>query len=344
MLTAVVVLPTPPFWLATAYTEPIRADLTEWPSAQTRAATGLCTQRALLRHPRAPRQLVRRGAAFSQHVQMAVPRARVRPHPADVFGLHRQFPGDAGELSLLIRVAAALPGHEYAVVDQEWRRQLGEGCQAADGSGRHRVVGVTPACAWWARGPLLGAAADNPGVPCPSGRYRALDELALAPIRLDQIYPRLRKRYGERQPGKAGARTHVRDRGRIPKPLHPQSGQGIVDVHMPGRIGIPHAARRPPVRLQRLDDATEGCAGVRRELFGAGGDAQSLSSGATTTQRSGSSPSLNVSIPARSFRCWWTTRRSVGVIGSSSISLPVFRARSAARSAWRSTASRRRSR
>ena len=146
MLTAVVVLPTPPFWFAIAYTEPIRRPTLpiahDGPRASTRRA-----ERALLRHSRAARQVRRGGAALSDHVEVAVARARVGAHAAG----SRRAPS-RGALAarsssrLLVGAAPALPGDQHAALDQQRRGELGERREAPDGArGRPRSMSLAPA-------------------------------------------------------------------------------------------------------------------------------------------------------------------------------------------------------
>src|SRR5262249_4031915 len=118
-----------------------------------------------------------------------------------------------------------------------------------------------------------------------------------------------------------------------------EPGERVRDVHLPGSGRVADRGHGARLACEQVEDPPERGARVRRERRR--GAAQSATRGATTTQRSGSEPSLNVSIPERSLSRWWTIRRSVALIGSSSISLPLSSARSAARSAWRSTDSRR---
>ena len=93
-----------------------------------------------------------------------------------------------------------------------------------------------------------------------------------------------------------------------------EPGQRVGDVDAPRLLGVAHRARRRRVLGEERENGAQRRARLVGELEPARArlGAQSLSSGATMTQRSGSSPSLKVSIPARSLRCWWTTRRSLG--------------------------------
>src|ERR687896_378422 len=78
-LTAVVVLPTPPFWFATARTLPmpglkLRGGPVGRASVIGSAPNGvvLPTQRTLHRHPGPPRKALGRGRHLAKHVEMAV--------------------------------------------------------------------------------------------------------------------------------------------------------------------------------------------------------------------------------------------------------------------------------
>src|SRR5688500_659531 len=110
-LTAVVVLPTPPFWFATARTVPIGVESTVWigrkvvrgrtggsflathaqasclgvrRGTQSRTLVGRLGERALSGHPRAARELGRRGRDLAEHVQVAVLGSGVGLHGQDL--------------------------------------------------------------------------------------------------------------------------------------------------------------------------------------------------------------------------------------------------------------------
>src|SRR5918999_3939462 len=78
-LTAVVVLPTPPFWFATARTLPIQVFKLRGGAVGSASVVGsvpngvvLPTQRPLRRHPRPPRKPLGRGRDLAEHVEMTV--------------------------------------------------------------------------------------------------------------------------------------------------------------------------------------------------------------------------------------------------------------------------------
>src|SRR4051795_13323064 len=127
MLTAVVVLPTPPFWFATAYTEPIGGR-----PYRVVQRPNLSSERSLLGHAGSARQFRRRRTALSKDVDVPVARPRVGPDPADVLAVHRHPGGHSIHLQLLLGVATALPRDQDASVDESRGRQLREGRQTPD--------------------------------------------------------------------------------------------------------------------------------------------------------------------------------------------------------------------
>ncbi len=68
----------------------------------------------------------------------------------------------------------------------------------------------------------------------------------------------------------------------------------------PGVGPLADRAQRGGIEREQVDDRLE--AGPELRVDAGAGNAQSPTSGATITQRSGSSPSLNVSSPGRSAR------------------------------------------
>src|ERR1700730_15599488 len=88
-LTAVVVLPTPPFWLAIAYTVPMiarklaAAAVGAGPGPGARSdtlASRYATERALNRHPRSAWKPIRGFAHLRHQVEVSVLSARIWPH------------------------------------------------------------------------------------------------------------------------------------------------------------------------------------------------------------------------------------------------------------------------
>ena len=170
---------------------------------------------------------------------------------------------------------------------EQRRGELGERREAPDGAGGHRVVGL----ATGARGELLGAHLDRRGVVDPGGAGREADELALAAHGLDQI-----------DPGGRAARRRARG---------PESQ--LQRQHRRSETAAARSATTSPERLSSTC-TFQACSGSVTELTearstasssrtlakaarAAGGElgrgaAHSETSGATTTQRCGSSPSL----------------------------------------------------
>src|SRR5690242_19454800 len=93
-LTAVVVLPTPPFWLATAYTVPIACKLAE---------------RALARRSRASREARGRRRHLLEHVEVAVAGARKRLYRADLPQAETELLGSRPGAPLLRGLATPAP-------------------------------------------------------------------------------------------------------------------------------------------------------------------------------------------------------------------------------------------
>src|SRR6185312_15899498 len=154
---------------------------------------------------------------------------------------------------------------------------------------------------------LLGPAADDPQV---RQLVRpAVEEVALAPARLEQRHVAVRQRVRKRDARRAAARAHVDDRA-LESPNELDHAQGILEQHPPSFV----AGER----------GQAGCSGDGLE--------PALDhTGSITTKRLGSVPSLRVTTPVMSFNWTWTTFRSTAVIGSSSTERPDETARSALR-------------
>ncbi len=278
---------------------------------------------------------VRGRAALAHHVQVAMPGAGVRAHRSDLASFHRQARGGAFQLCLLVRVTAALPGDQNAALGQQRRRQLGQRSTGAPPHGprRRRSSRARPRAAAWP--PSSRSARRRPGhcrsppARSPGGRTRTCARSTRSGRRGFLASATASGRPGKPAPA---PRSAMRRAARSASTSSPLSESATWTRHAP--FGVTYGGRRRALGGQQRQDRAQRLARLVGELVGGARlRAQSLSRGATITQRSGSSPSLKVSSPARSLRCWWTTRRSLGVIGSSSISLPVFSARSAARSA-----------
>src|SRR6188768_3193869 len=138
--------------------------------------------RSLLGHSRTTRQVIRGRAELANQVQVAMFAAGRGPDMADLLGPHRELLSSPGELGLFVGVALALPGNEDAAVLEQWRGELGEGGEAADGAGSHCCVCLASLTS----GELLGTGVDDASIGDPRSGDRALDEIALAPHRLNQ--------------------------------------------------------------------------------------------------------------------------------------------------------------
>ena len=133
----------------------------------------------------------------------------------------------------------------------------------ADGASGDRVVGLATGGAGGR--PVLGAGVDRAGVGQARGRGGALDELGLAPDRLDQIDPGVGKHGGEDEAGEPGARADVADR-RGPGELGVgEPAEAVGDVDAPGALGIADGARTA-LAGEQLDHRLEGGAGVLGQL------------------------------------------------------------------------------
>src|SRR6476469_10044552 len=151
--------------------------------AQT-SGGGASTGRPLLRHARAAGEVCWRRPRLANQVEVAMLAAGPGAGVEDPLGFHRQLPRGTFELRLLIRVSFALPGYEDTVFVKKRRRQLGERGEAAHRPRGDCVVGLAGVSSCH----LLGASVDDGRVGDAGGVYRALDEVALAPYRLDQVY------------------------------------------------------------------------------------------------------------------------------------------------------------
>jgi hypothetical protein len=75
-------------------------------------------------------------------VKVAVLAAGAVADVEHLLGGHRQGPGGAVELSLLVGVSFALPSDEDAARAQQRAGELGQGRKAADGAGGDHVIGL----------------------------------------------------------------------------------------------------------------------------------------------------------------------------------------------------------
>src|SRR5262245_30634066 len=92
--TAVVVLPTPPFWFAIAYTAPIAASVASAPANRTGESRKMrvsASARALLRHPGAARQVGGGRAGLADQVQMPMLEPGPSANRLDPLGRHREL-------------------------------------------------------------------------------------------------------------------------------------------------------------------------------------------------------------------------------------------------------------
>src|SRR5215207_517375 len=111
MLTAVVVFPTPPFWLAIARTTPISfASSVLVRDRANRCLRSFASERALSRHSQPARQPLRRGAILTKQVDVSIAAGRIRLDRPHLRRFHRQPLGRAHRGRLLLRIAGSLPG------------------------------------------------------------------------------------------------------------------------------------------------------------------------------------------------------------------------------------------
>ena len=144
----------------------------------------------------------------------------------------------------------------------------------------------------------------------------ALEQLALAPLRLEQDESPVRERHGQRDARRPSARADVDD-GASERLENRASAERVVQQDAPGLHRI-----REPRRARRGDDLLEPALEDGERSRQPASDR-----GKTTTKRFGSEPSLAVSTSGSSFSASWTILRSTGVIGSSATRRPVADAR-----------------
>src|SRR5688572_9749156 len=113
--TAVVVLPTPPFWFAIAYTVPIRA---------TTLAGGPADKGALRCHPGASREALRRRRHLPEDVQRPALGRGVRIDGADVGRLEPEDRRRDGAGLRLGRLDEPLPRHQHPAGQKQGRGVL----------------------------------------------------------------------------------------------------------------------------------------------------------------------------------------------------------------------------
>ena len=164
----------------------------------------------LLRHPGAARQVRRASAPLLRiRCRWRLLAARVgpdrdgpRPAPSPSCSAARSSSASSSGSRRPFQATRTPPSREQR------GGELGERAEPADGAGGDGVVGLAALAA----GPVLGARVDRAGVGEAAGGRGALDELALAPDRLDQVDPRVGQRRGEDEAGEAGAGADVADR------------------------------------------------------------------------------------------------------------------------------------
>ena len=192
MLTAVVVLPTPPFWFAIAYTVPIGPPTLPVPKGRFFATTRPCG---------AASSGV--GPALAQHVQVAVAAARVGPDPAHLDGLIASR--GAARPSSASSSSSRRPFHATSTPPSASRGDASSASVASRPTARAVTASYASPPSGAGR-PRLRALADHARVRTPASDLAATDELALAADRLDQVHPRLGQRGGQDEAGQAGAR------------------------------------------------------------------------------------------------------------------------------------------
>ena len=280
-----------------------RVDGAHRPATLPTAADGepsATTQGPLLGHPRAAGKVVGGRPALAHHVQVAVAGARVGAHPSDLHRLHRQARA-AARSSSASSSASRRPFQATRTPPsaQQRRRQLGQRREPADRAGGDRVVGLAPASRRRLGRPGLGALADDPRVGDPRSLDRLANELALAPDRLDQV-DAARRAARPRAAGRESRRRRPRRRSAARRAAPRPRGRSASRrrgraTRAPGRARRSAPCGRRPAARGPSRSAARAWSDSWTAALGLG--AQSLSSGATITQRSGSSPSLKVSTP-----------------------------------------------
>ena len=135
-----------------------------------------------------------------------------------------------GARPLLVRVAAALPGHQRAAVDEQGCGVLGEDGQRGQGAGRHHVVGLAAGAARQ----VLGAFRHRNRVRQPRCCGQAVDHLALPARRLDQVDTGRGQRHRQREPREARPGAYIGD---------PPGAYDVVEVQRGEAVGQMHARR-----------------------------------------------------------------------------------------------------
>ena len=165
-------------------------------------------------------------------------------------------PGGTGfQFELLFPAPPPLPADEDAAGVQERRGELGEGAEPADGAGGDGVIGLTAGGA--GAGPVLGAGIYRTCIRDSTSRCGAVDELALAGDRLDQIDLRVGEHRREDEPREPGAGADVGDPPRGRELGEAEAAEAVGDVDDPGALGLDHGARRGRIGGEQRDHRLE---------------------------------------------------------------------------------------
>ena len=171
---------------------------------------------------------------------MPVSRARGGRDANHPLGGDRERAGGSLELRLLVRIAPPLPGDQRPAWAQQGHRELRQRREPADRPSGDHIVGLTPARGRRLLRPSLGPGAEGSSVPEPRGRDRALDELALATDRLDQVNAGARQGSCESEPRKPGTGAEIGEPGRCADQA--QAAERVIDVDTPSPVGVADGA------------------------------------------------------------------------------------------------------
>src|SRR5919206_1474355 len=218
-LTAVVVFPTPPFWLAIAYTVPMEATTL----ATRTVGRGLAaSERPLERHSGAARKAIGGGRDLADEYERRRAGAWIRLDRADLRRREAQVRGCEPAGLGLGGIEVPLPGHEDALVAQQRRSVLAEHGQRGERPGRHDVLGAEPVP------PFLRARVNHRDVHEPRRLDRALEVASGAAGTLDERDVAVGKRRCEREPGPPRAGAEVRE---------PVCGADLLELQRDERVG-----------------------------------------------------------------------------------------------------------
>ena len=244
-----------------------------------------------------------------EHVQVPVRRPLERLHPQHLGRREAELLRRRGAARLLVLVPGALPRHQHAALAQERAGVLGDHRQRRQGARRDRVVGLAPLT----RGPVLGPLGDRAGVLDRRPRSRAGRSPrtcgSVDSIRSTRASGQ-RNRQRQAREARAGAQVgDPRRAARAPRTSRPvrlsarwRSAASAPRTVVGGSGSASRASRSCAKRSAASSASPCRAASVAQRFTGNGQDSDEARTGETTSRRSGSSPSLCVSMSVRSAR------------------------------------------